>query len=168
MISPEVIRRYPFFGGLSYEHIVVLASAANEISVESGHYFFHDGDNLHQFYLILHGEVAVAMEVPDQAVEQKISGQLTGQFQMRDVVLSSLGRGDAFAWSALVPPYQATASVKATTPCQVAVFDALALRRAFEEDCRFGYMMMQKAAQISSNRLRDMRIETLAYLAGHE
>ena len=29
MVSPELIRRYPFFAGLSYEQIVTLAKAAD-------------------------------------------------------------------------------------------------------------------------------------------
>lgn len=165
MISPELIRRYSFFGGLSHEHIIKLAQAATETGVEAGSYFFHEGDELNSFYLITEGEAAVVIEVPDRDVAQKVSGQLTGNLATRDVVISVVGPGNVIGWSALVPPFQATASAKATGDCRVAVFDAVVLRQAFEEDCRFGYVMMQRAAQVSSARLRDMRIETLAYLA---
>ncbi len=41
MVSLELIRRYPFFAGLSYENIVALAEVADELSVSPGHYFFH-------------------------------------------------------------------------------------------------------------------------------
>jgi hypothetical protein len=33
----------------------------------------------------------------------------------------------------------------------------------FDEDCQFGYIMTQKAAQVMRDRLHDMRIESLAY-----
>lgn len=164
MISPEVIRRYPFFAGLTHEHIVALAHMAEEVTVENDHYFFREGDDLKKFHLILEGKAAVVIGVPDQSVKQKVSSQLTGRLETRDVVLSTLGRGDAFGWSSLVPPYQATASTKAITPCRVVVFDAVALRRAFKDDCRFGYLVMQKAVQISSSRLHDLRIETLTHI----
>jgi hypothetical protein len=34
----------------------------------------------------------------------------------------------------------------------------------FEEDCRFGYLVMQKATQIVRGRLHDMHIQSLAFL----
>ena len=164
MISPELIRRYPFFGGLSHDQIVTLAKVANEISVDAGHYFFHEDDELATLYLVLEGAVAIVLEVPNQAAEQKVSGQLTGELQTRDVVISAVGPGEVFGWSALVPPPHATTGAKATTPCRIVTFDNQELLRAFEDDCQFGYVIMQKMAQVVRDRLRDMRIETLAHL----
>ena len=164
MISPELIRRYPFFAGLEEDQIVSLAQVANEETVEPGHYFFHEEDELDTFYLVMEGEVAVTIEVPDQAVEQKVSGQLTGELQTKDIVISTVGPGEVFAWSGLVPPHRSTANSKANSACRVVAFDGVQLREKFEKDCRFGYLMMQKAAQVSRGRLRDLRIESLANL----
>jgi CRP-like cAMP-binding protein len=166
MISPELIRRYPIFSGLEESQIVTLAQVADEVKVDEGHYFFHDEEKLDTFYLVVEGEVAVTIEVPDQAVEQKVSGQLMGELQTKDIVISSVGPGEVFAWSGLVPPHEATASAKAATACWVIAFDGVQLREEFEEDCRFGYIMMQKAAEVSRGRLRDLRIESLASLIG--
>jgi CRP-like cAMP-binding protein len=166
MISPELLRRYPFFANLSEQQLVTLAQAASEVSVEPGHYFFRDGDELDHFYLVVEGEAAIVVEVPDQAVEQKVSGQLTGKLQTKDVVVSTIEPAGVFGWSALVPPHKSTASGKATTASRVIVVDAVKLRPVFEEDTAFGYLMMQKAAQVTRARLRDLRIEVLSYLAG--
>jgi CRP/FNR family cyclic AMP-dependent transcriptional regulator len=163
MISIELIRRYPFFAGLNHDQLVALAKVANEVAVETEHYFFHEGDELESIYLVLQGSAAVVIEVPDREVEQKLSGQLTGKLQTKDVVISAVGPGEVFAWSALVPPYRATAGVKATTPCRVITFDRKALLTAFEDDCRFGYLMMQKTAQVVRDRLQGLRIESLAH-----
>jgi CRP-like cAMP-binding protein len=166
MISPELLRRYPFFAGLEDSQILALAQVAVKEKVDEGHYFFHEEDKLDTFYLVVEGEVAVIIEVPDQAVEQKVSGQLTGKLQTKDIVISTVGPGEVFAWSGLVPPHEATASAKAATACWVVAFDGDQLRHKFEEDCRFGYIMMQKAAEVSRGRLRDLRIESLANLIG--
>ena len=163
MISPELLRRYPFFAGLSHEELVSMANVGSEINVEAGHYFFHEGDHLVRFYLVVEGAIAIVIEVPDQDVEHKLSGQLTGDLQMKDVVISAIGPGEVFGWSALGPPHDATTSAKSTTPCHVIAFDCQELLPIFEEDCRFGYLMTQKAAQIIRERLRDMRIESLAH-----
>jgi CRP-like cAMP-binding protein len=165
MVSPELVRRYPFFAGLDYDHIVQLAKVAKERSVETEHCFFHESDDLKSVYLVLEGAVALVFEVPDQDVEQQVSGQLTGELKTKDITVSTVGTGDVFGWSGLIPPHTATATAKAITPCKVLAFDSKELLQIFDEDCRFGYIMAQKAAQVIRERLRDLRIESLAHLA---
>ena len=78
------------------------------------------------------------------------------------MVVSTVGTGDIFGWSGLVPPYKATAGTKALTPCRVIAVGSKELRAVFEQDYKFGYVMTQKAAQVIRDRLRDLRIESLA------
>jgi CRP-like cAMP-binding protein len=163
MISPELIRRYPFFAGLSYDEIVSLTKVASELTVEAEHYFFHEGDALENFYLVVEGAVAIVIEVPDQDVEHKLAGQLTGELITSDIVISAVGPGEVFGWSALVPPHEATTCAKATTLCRVIAFGSRELLQTFEDDCRFGYVMIQKTAQIIRDRLHAIRIESLAH-----
>jgi CRP-like cAMP-binding protein len=146
MVSPELIRRYPFFTGLNIDQVVTLAKAASEETVEIGHYFLHEGEQLDHFYFVLEGEVAIVIELPSQD---------------REVVTSTIGPGEVFAWSALVPPHSSTANVKAVAPCRVIAFDCRELWPAFEKDCRFGYLMMQKTAQVIRERLQCLRTESL-------
>ena len=164
MISPELLRRYPFFAGLSHDHLITLAQLTHEESVEAGHIFFQTGDELDKLYLVVEGITAIVIEVPDGGVEQSVSGQLTGTFQTKDVVVSAIGPGEVFGWSALVSPHTATATAKATTPCRVIALDCRELRQIFQQDCRFGYLMMEKVAHIIRERLRDTRIESLSQM----
>jgi CRP-like cAMP-binding protein len=164
MISPELIRRYPFFAGLSYEHILTLAKVADEVTVRRGHYFFHDGDELSHFYLNLEGEVVIAIDLPKQDETYKLAEVVTREFETKAVTVITIEPGEVFGWSALVPPHTATSNGKAVTSCRVLAFDCLKLRPSFEEDSEFGYLMLQKAAQVIRSRLRAMRIESLADL----
>jgi CRP-like cAMP-binding protein len=150
MISSEVIRRYPFFAGLSMDQITTVASAAEEKTVEAGHFFLHEGDEVPYLYLVQEGTVNSLIEIPRKD---------------RNIVVSTFGPAEVFAWSALVPPHIATASVKAATSCRVVAIDCRKLLKAFEEDCQFGYIMMTKAAQITRDRIAAMTIEMLTYLA---
>ena len=151
MVSLELIRRYPFFAGLSLEQMTILAEAATEEKVEAGHFFLHERDETPNLYLIVKGTVAVVIELPRQN---------------REIMVSTVGPGEVFAWSALVPPHTATASVKASTPCHVVVMDCRKLLKVFEKDDPwFGYQMMKKAAQAIRDRMVIMTTETLAYLA---
>ncbi len=164
MVSPELLRRYPFFAGLTHENLVMMANTAEEQAVEVGRTFFRADEAICCLYLAVEGAIGIVMELPDQSVEQPVSGQLTGALKTRDVVMSTVGPGEVFGWSALVPPYTSTASAKALTPCRVIAFDCAELRQRFDEDCHFGFLVMQKAAQIIRGRLHDMHIQSLASL----
>ena len=65
MISPEIIRRYPFFAGLSNEQIITLAEDAEEKNIKEGYVFFKENDFLKSFYLVLDGTVGIVIEIPD-------------------------------------------------------------------------------------------------------
>ena len=151
MISPEVIRRYPFFAGLNMDQTTTLARAGYEEEVEAGHFFLREGQEVPYLYLVVEGMVTILIELPARDEE---------------ITVSTVGPGQVFAWSALVPPHNATATVKATTPCRVVAVDCRELLEAFEQDYQFGYVMMTKAAQVTRDRIAAMTIEVLAYFAG--
>jgi CRP/FNR family cyclic AMP-dependent transcriptional regulator len=165
MISPEVLRRFPFFSRLSIEQIQVLSKLAKEEKIELDQYFFREDETADNCYLLLEGAVAIVFELPERAVEHKLSDQFSRELKTRDVVISTIGPGDVFGWSGIVPPHKATAGAKSLTTCRVVAFDCKALVNELEKDYSFGFIMMQKAAQVISERLRDLRIESLAYVA---
>jgi CRP/FNR family cyclic AMP-dependent transcriptional regulator len=150
MISPETLRRYPYFAGVDAEGLVFLARAAQELTAAAGEYFFREGDTLDKIYIVVEGEVAIVAELPSKK---------------REIVISTISPGEVFAWSGLVPPYQATSAAKATTPCRVIAFDCPQLRARFDADPALGYVMMLRLAQVIRDRMRDMRMETIASLA---
>lgn len=162
MVSPELIRRYPFFAGLGHDYLVSLAKLAEEEVVATGHKFFYEGDELPAFYLVVEGAVSIDFAVPDRSQVQKVSGQLTGDLQTKDLTVSTVGTGDVFGWSALIPPYHATAGATAITPCSVVSFNREQVLQLLEQDHHLGYLMVQKAAQVIRERLREIRIESLA------
>ncbi len=149
MVSTELLRRYPFFSGLDEERLVFLAKVAQQDSVAAGEYFFRDGDTLDSLYILMDGEVAITATLP----------------KGREIVLSTVSPGEVFAWSALVPPYQATSAAKAVTPCQVLALNCVPLRARCEEDHTLGYAIMAQLAQVMRDRIRSMRMETIACLA---
>lgn len=148
MVSPELIRRYPFFSNFSIDQIVLLAKVAEEKAFERDYYFNHEGEELDTFYLILEGEIVLVTTLPQKEQE---------------VILNTLGPGDIFGWSAFIPPYTATAGAKTISSSRVVAFDVIQLRKIFTEDSQFGYLMIVKIAQVIRDRLNSLRMETLAY-----
>ncbi len=166
MVSPEVLRRWPFFAGLSHGQIEAVAKASNEREVEEGHFFFHEGDTLDGFYLTLDGKVNILMEMLERDVEHKVSEQYLRDLRTKEVVVTDVGPGSVFGWSGLVAPHTATAGAQAASDCRVVVVDTGKLLEVFEDDWRFGYAMMEKAAQVIRERLHDTRVESLACWSG--
>ena len=166
MISPEIIRRYPFFAGLNHDQLVTLAKTGEVLNVAMDHIFFREDDTMEAFYLIIKGSVSIFVSVPDSNVKHGISGQITGDLVTQDVIVSAIGTGDIFGWSALIEPYVASAGAKALTPCYVIAFNTNTLHDIFKEQPEFGYLMSQKAGHVIRGRLRDLRIESLATLQG--
>jgi len=147
MITPELISRYPFFTGLELNHLKILADFAEGLTFNLGAFVFHEGHDLQYFYIVVEGAVGIVLEKQDK----------------QDTVISAVGPGHVFAWSALVDPYKATASAKAFTPCWLIGFNRLKLMQAFQDDFSFGYRIMEKIVQISRDRLLDARIESLVF-----
>lgn len=163
MISPELLRRYDFFAGLSHDQIVTLSRLADEQNVDEGHYFYHEGDKLDNFFLAVDGAVGIVLEIPDQAVQQSVSSQLTGDLITRDITITTVGSGMVFGLPGIIPPNEASSTAKALTPCLVYVFDSDGLKKAFAEDCELAYLITLRAAQIIRNRLKDLQIESLSF-----
>ena len=150
MVSPELIRRYPYFSGISLEQINLLANLAEEIECEPDYYFHHEGDDIGKVYIILEGEISLLTSLPQQD---------------KDVIINTLATGDVFGWTSLLPPYTAGAGAKSVGKCKLIEFESTQLREKFKEDYEFGYLMMIKIAQIIRERLDSVVIETLAYQA---
>ena len=164
MVSPELLRRYPFFACLTPDQIFTLAKAGEELKIEAGHYFFHEGDSLNSLFFVLEGNIDITVGVPDRSVKQDVSESIMGNFIAEEVTVSHVTPGQIFAWSAMIPPHVSTASATATVPSRVIAFDCEELMQTFEKDCKFGYLMLQKVARVIRGRLRDMRIQSLAYV----
>jgi len=164
MISSEYIRRYPLSSGLNFDQITTLAAVADEVTVEAGQYFFHEGDKLRELFFIMDGEVDIVVSIPDRNHVQHVAEQIVGNFVTEDVTISNVGPGQLLAWSALIPPHASTAGARAATPTRVLAFDCEQLLRIFQEDPEFGYLMLQKIANVIRQRLRDLRIQSLAHV----
>lgn len=165
MVSPELLRRYPFFAGFDYDELEMLANLGEPLHVAAERYLTHEGDKIDTFYLVVQGSLAVVMELTDKRSAQPLADQLAGRLRTQAVVVSTLGPGDVAGWSALARPYNATNGLRTLTACELVMFDAVELRHVFEADCRFGYRMLEKIVGVARERLHSLRLESLAQWA---
>ena len=148
MVSSELLRDFPFFADLTDEELKSIAMICNEEKYEANTFICRQRGQAEKLYVLLEGTVEIKVDTDEEGLQQE--------------TVSTLSRGDAFCWSAVVEPYLLTASAYAATPVTVVSIDGAGLRAMFELDCHLGYRVLQKAAQIISNRLKDTRIEMLS------
>ncbi len=151
MISPEVLRRFPFFAGLTDEELKSIAMISDEEKYAANTFICHEREPARKLYMLLQGSVDVMVNTDEEGLQHE--------------TVSTLTVGDVFGWSALVEPYTPTSSLFAATPVTMVAMDGAGLRALFELDCHLGYNILHKTAQVISDRLKDTRIQMLSMVA---
>ena len=143
MISPEVLRAYPYFAGASDESLRELAMTTEEMTFQEGQVLFREGQTAEHLYILIRGEVDIQYELN------------TGEHRTVDTVVA----GDVLIWSALVKPYRTTALGIARRSCEMIAVDARKLRELCDSDRELGYSLMREIAQTTSHRLEGARVQ---------
>ena len=143
MISPEVLRRYPFFTTASDETLKQLAMCSHTLTFEAGQILFHDGDAADHVLVLTEGEVDIQYLLQD------------GEQRTVDTRVA----GDLVVWSAVVAPFKITANGVSRRHTEVVAVDALKLRELCDRDHELGYNMMREIAQVMSHRLQGARVQ---------
>lgn len=146
MISPELLRRYPYFAGLSDEVLKELAMIADTLSVPGGQRMFGEGEPADHFFVIEKGEVNIQY--------------LLGSGELRTV--DTLVDGDLLVWSALIEPYRTTAIGTTTRETTLIKIDARKLRALCEQDPLLGYRLTTQVAKLLAHRLEGARVQLAA------
>jgi CRP/FNR family transcriptional regulator, cyclic AMP receptor protein len=146
MISPEVLRRYPYFASVGEESLRQLAMITEEKRVPAGTELFREGDPAKFFSVILSGEVSIQY--------------LLGNGDLRTV--DTLVPGDLLGWSALVEPYKYTAIGTTTKATELAMIDGTKIRQICDRDPLLGYRLAVEVAKLLGHRLEGARIQLAA------
>jgi len=143
MISPEVLRRYPYFAGVSEESLKAVAMIADEKAVPAGTQLFSEGDPADSMNIVVHGEVDI----------QYVLGN--GEHRTVDTLVD----GDLLCWSALIEPYKMTANGIARKATHLVVIDAEKLRNLSAADPTLGYQLLTQVARLLARRLEGARVQ---------
>ena len=143
MISPEVLRRYPYFAGVAEDSLREVAMIAQEEHVVGGSAIFHEGDKADQLYIIVDGEVDIRYTL--------------GSGELRTV--DTLVPGELIMWSALVEPYRSTAVAVARNDTTMVAIDGEKLRELCESDHDLGYRLLICITKLLAARLEGARVQ---------
>lgn len=152
MISPELLRRYPFFAFLNHEQLRKVAMIAEEKNVQAGVTLFSGGDPADTLYLLREGNIELHYHISDER----------GMEREQDFLVGMINPGEVLGISGLIRPYKYTTSAIAGETSQLLEFDAVALRNLCKEDVNLMAEWQQQIAETTLERLNNTRVQLLA------
>lgn len=139
-----VLHRHPFVEEFKDEHIEKLATLAREVEFNRDQVIFHEGDDFQDFYLIVHGRVALEIEAPDHTFR-----------------VQTLSAGDELGWSAILMGRGKHFQARALQDVNALGFNGPQLLEACREDKAFGFALMYRMLGVVSERLQATRLQVL-------
>ena len=152
MISPEVLRRYPFFGPFTDEQLKAIAKISEECEAEEGEELFEECKPADTLYLLLFGNVELYYK-SEEEYHPKSS---------REFYVGGINAGEVFAISSLIMPHVLNATARAAQASRYVKIDAVALRQMFEDDPKMGYYAMHQVTKAIMERLAYTRVQLAA------
>jgi CRP/FNR family transcriptional regulator, cyclic AMP receptor protein len=152
MISPELLRRYPFFGVLNDAQLKAVAMISEEEDVDEGASVFAESQPAGSFFLLATGAIDLVF-----TVEEEYKPELRKEFSVGEV-----NPGETFGISALIDPYQYTTTARANRSSHVIKVDAAQLRALLAEASALAARVMQQVAKTAMQRLSATRVQLAA------
>ena len=152
MISPESLRRYPFFGGLTQSQLASIAMIATQETYPAGVTLFQKGLSADTLYFLEEGSIDLYYPAQGKNPSSSPDG----------ILVSEVNPGEPFSISALIEPYVLTSTARAAKTSRVIQIEAKSLRALFKADKRMGYLLTQQATKAAIERLDATRVQLAA------
>jgi CRP-like cAMP-binding protein len=137
-----LLRKHDFVETFEPAHVEKLAALAKNVRFVRDQVVFHEGDECHEFYLIVSGLVALEIEEPGHTLR-----------------IQTLSAGDELGWSALLMASGKHFQARALEAVEALAFDGPALLAACKEDPAFGFAFMHRLLGVVAGRLQATRLQ---------
>lgn len=145
MISTDDLKDVGLFGGLGEGELAEIAKLCRERIYEDGSVIFTIGGSATDVYLLKNGKVEIQIEFKIYDYEIVAS-------------IYTVGKGEVFGWSALVPPHRLTASARSVGRADVIMINGKEFMELLEKDRGIGYVVMKNLSALISSRLASTSI----------
>ena len=149
MISPELIRGYPFFVRHTDRCLKALAMLADERSYQAGVTIFEAGQPASVFYFLIEGRVELRYRARYLADPQLSQTFLVGQVKP----------GEPFGISALIEPHCYLATAYVSDPSCALALGGVGLRTLFAVDADLSAVFMHGIAIVTMSRLHNIWVQ---------
>ena len=149
MISPELLRRYPFFAQLNDKQLKAIAMIAEEKSYSKDTLLLKENMPANKLMVLVEGDVDLIY-----------SGG--GEGAIVNALVGSIAPGEVLGVSSLIEPYRFISSAKAVAPVKLLEIDGAVLRSLMDVDNSLGYAVMRNASAAVLERLKYTQVELAA------
>ncbi len=152
MVSPEMLRRYPFFSFMNHVQLHEVSMITEEKKLEAGAVVFTSGEPANTLYLLREGGVELHCIVTDER----------GMEREQDFLVGMINPGEMMGISALIRPYIYTTGAMTSETSQLLELDAVELRALCEKDTALTAELQRHIAEVTLERLNQTRVQLLA------
>jgi CRP-like cAMP-binding protein len=152
MISPELLRRYPFFNFMDGAQLKAVSMIAEELTYEKDEVILEAGKPANHFFFLIDG---------DAAYYALVTSRHDPSYK-KEYFVSEINPGEIFGISALIEPFVYTATLKADKVSRVIQIKAAPLRALCEADMKLSCGLHRAVAKAAIERLNDTRTQLVA------
>jgi CRP-like cAMP-binding protein len=154
MISPELLRRFPFFNFMDDTQLRAVAMIAEEGEYKKDEVIVEAGKPAALFFFLIDGSVSHNAVVTSEH----------DPYYKKEYFVSDINPGEIFGISALIEPYMFTAILRAEKNSHVIQVNATALRALCEVDTKLALGLNRAVAKAAMDRLQQARTQLVAAL----
>jgi len=154
MISPELLRRFPFFNFMDEAQLKAVAMIAEENEYKKDEVIVDAGKPASHFFFLIDGSVSHNAVVTSEH----------DPYYKKEYFVSNFNPGEIFGISALIEPYMFTATLRADKTSHVIQVNAAALRALCEVDTKLALGLNRAVAKAAMDRLQQTRMQLVAAL----
>jgi len=150
MISPELLRRYPFFGPLNDAQLKAIAMIADEVTIEAGVTLFNEKEPAEAMYLLKEGSIDLFYTVEEDPEFRK------------EFPVGEINPGEPFGISSIIDPYILTSTARAASSSKLVRIAANPLRALCEVNNELALIFLRQVAKVALERLEATRVQLAA------
>ena len=144
MSTQTLLARHPFTHGMGGPAIERLASLARTVGYARNDVIFREGDDCHDFFLLVSGRVG--LEIVSEGVAHRVH---------------TLSAGDEFGWSAVLMGQGKYFQARALEQVEALALDGSDLLALCEREPAFGFKLMHRLLAVVAERLQATRLQLL-------
>jgi CRP/FNR family cyclic AMP-dependent transcriptional regulator len=148
----DALKHSTFFAGFDDASLADIAAFARSRTFEAGQIIFDRDEEGHTAYIILAGRVRQGFEVSPGSEVWFLTGE----------------PGDLFGFGSLIPPRVRAMRAKASERSELIELDAVRLLEYLEAHPRFGFLFMERLAQVIYQRLNNSRLQIIHLMPERE
>jgi CRP-like cAMP-binding protein len=144
----EGVSKVQIFSGLTGDQENRITALGKLETFRAGEVITRQGEPSHKLYLVREGKVVINRLLAFQ----------------KQLPITSVGPGEVFGWSSLVPPRVLTATATAAEKSTALAIEAEQLERYFQWEPQVGFLVMRNIAELVASRLKTVELEIAGYI----